>query len=107
MSPTDQLGLLRRICSEKSQAEVARKTGFSSAVVCGVLKGTYQGNTDGFLARVEEVYGTSTVGCPGLGEELPLSRCAVIRRREFNQAAVNPEWLRLWKVCRTCPQNAK
>ena len=105
MSPVDQLALLKRVCAESIQAEVARRLGVSPAIPCGVLKGTYQGDVGGFLTRVEEVYGSSTVECPGLGEPIALGRCAVYRKREF--AAINPEWVRMWKACRSCPHNAK
>ncbi len=107
MTNDERIALLRRVCAETSQAAVARRLGVSPAIPCGVLKGEYKGDSEGFLLRVEEVYGSTTVECPGLGEVIPLSRCAEARRRTFSHAAVNPEWLRLWKVCRVCPVNGK
>jgi len=103
MSPPELLALLRKVSHESSQAEVARKTGFSSAVVCGVLKGTYTGNTEGFLRRFEEIYGNSNVYCPGLRESLSLSRCATYRKRPWS--SINREWIRMHKACRTCDRN--
>jgi len=105
MSPADRLALLRKVCAEKSQAEVARRTGFSSAVVCGVLKGTYKGDSEGFLKRFEEVFGNSTVACPGLGESIPLGRCAAYRKRPWS--CVNHEWIRMYQACRNCANNSK
>jgi transcriptional regulator with XRE-family HTH domain len=108
MTRDEQLELARRMAAETSQAEVARRCGVSDAVVCGVLKGKYnETGTIRFLSTVEEEYGTSTVRCPGTGEEIPLSDCAANRRRHFHQAAVNPFDLALWKTCRICPQNQK
>jgi len=103
VNPNDRLALLRRVCAETSQAEVARRIGCSSAIPCGVLKGTYTGDTEGFLAKVEEIYGSGTVDCPGLGEQITLSQCAAYRKRPF--AAINPEWVRMNKACRACSHN--
>ncbi len=105
MSPADRIALLRRACAETSQAAVARRLSVSPAIPCGVLKGTYTGDTEGFLAKVEEVYGSSTIDCPGMDETLTLGQCAIFRKREF--AAINPEWVRMYKACRACKHHGK
>jgi transcriptional regulator with XRE-family HTH domain len=104
VSPSDRLQLLREKCdaAANGQAEVARRLGYSPAAVCQVLNGNYKGNTDRLLAKVEEVYGSSLVECPGLGQPLTLGQCAAYRQRSF--AAINPEWVRMSKACRACNQ---
>jgi len=103
MTATDRMQLLRDKCSGIGQAEVARKISYSSAAVCQVLNGNYKGNSNNLLAKVEEIYGSSTVDCPGLSETITLRQCAAFRRRPF--AAINPEWVRMYRACQTCNHN--
>ena len=105
MTAEDRLSLLRRVCDESSQAAVARRIGKSSAVICGILKGTYKGDTEGVLALIEEKWGSSSVSCPGLGESISLARCAAYRKRPW--ASINQEWIRMFNACRSCPHNGK
>jgi len=102
VNPNDRLALLRRVCAETSQAEVARRIGYSSSAVCQVLSGDYP-KPGNLLTKVEEIYGSGTVDCPGLGEQITLSQCAAFRKRPF--AAINPEWVRMNKACRACNHN--
>lgn len=106
MTAEDRMQLLRRVCAESSQAAVARRIGYSSAAICQILNGTYGAkNTDKILTKVEEIYGTTTVGCPGLGESIPLAKCAAYRKRPW--ASINHEWIRMYNACRACERNTK
>lgn len=98
----DWMRLLREAVDAASGTAVAKRLGYSPAVVSQVLKGKYAGRTDLVRQRVIEVYGATSVPCPVLGE-IPLSRCAAERNRPF--AATNPLRVRLWQTCPTCPFN--
>lgn len=102
MTQPDLLQLLRDKCAQLSQAEVARRLGYSPTAISQVLSGTYGGESSTILARVNEVFGSTVVSCPILGE-ISLGKCAEIRRRPF--AATNPTRVALYRACRTCSQN--
>jgi hypothetical protein len=100
MTTVDRMKLLRDKCAESSQAEVARRLGYSAAAINLVLKGTYStGSDNNILARVEEVYGSTMVKCPVLGD-ISLGKCAETRRRDF--AATNPVRIQLYRECKKC-----
>ena len=103
MTNTDRLGLLREAVAELgSQAKAARLLGYSSATISQVLAGQYKGALDGFLTRVEEVFGKSEVDCPILGK-IGYPVCVEERRKPFTTA--NPHRVRMYQVCRSCPHN--
>lgn len=103
MTNTDRLGLLREAVAELgSQAKAARLLGYSSATISQVLAGQYKGALDGFLTRVEEVFGRSTVQCPILGD-IPYPVCVDERRKPFTTA--NPHRVRMFQQCRACVNN--
>jgi transcriptional regulator with XRE-family HTH domain len=93
--------LLRKKCEELTQAEVARRLGYSASAVNQVLKGEYRGDPAQLLTRVEEVFGSTVVNCPVCGD-ISLGKCAANRRLPF--ASINPMRVRLWRECRNCEQ---
>ncbi len=99
MTTTDRMQLLREKCAEFGQAEVARRLGYSPSAINQALKGAYQGSLDNLLTRVEEIFGTSTVICPVLGE-ISLRKCSENRKRPF--AATNPLRVQLYRQCKKC-----
>lgn len=105
MTTSDQLLLLRDKVAELGQAEVARRIEYASSTISQILGGSYAGNPDNVLAKVEEVFGTSTVNCPYFGYPIPLSACAKHRTRPF--AATNPQRVQLFRACHSCPHNPK
>ena len=104
MTTTDRMQLLRKKCDETSQAQVARRLGYSPSAINQVLKGEYKGDPAQILTRVEEIFGSSTVNCPICGE-IPLGTCARNRRLPF--AAINPHRVKQWRECRTCEMEGK
>ncbi len=99
MTQRDRMDLLRAKCEETTQAAVARQLEYSASTINQALKGSYQGDLTNLLARVEEVFGKSTVICPVLGQ-ITLGKCAEHRRRPF--AATNPLRVQLYRACQTC-----
>lgn len=98
----DWMSLLRQAVTETSQGKVAARLGYSKAAINQVLNGSYTASTDAIARRVVEVYGDRDVACPVLGT-LPLARCAEERARPFS--ASNPLRVRLFRACRSCPNN--
>jgi len=91
--------LLRDRCAELGQAEVARRLDYSASAINQALKGGYQGSLDNLLTKVEEIFGSTTVMCPVLGE-ISLRKCSENRKRPF--AATNPLRVQLYRTCKKC-----
>ena len=95
--------VLRARCAETSQATVARRIGYSPAVISGILKGTYQGSLTAVEAAFRGVFMGQTVACPVLGE-IPPRACAEHQARPFG--AANPTHTELYRACRAgCPHS--
>lgn len=101
MTQPDQMGLLTAQVGKLGQAEVARQLGYSASAINQVVHGTYNGDVSTILAKVELVFGQSTVDCPELGE-ISLRKCAEMKARPF--AATNPMRVALYKACKQCDQ---
>jgi transcriptional regulator with XRE-family HTH domain len=101
MTREERLQLLADMCRKHGQAEVARRIGKSDSAVSQILSGSYQANPDGILQRVEEVFGTTVVACPVLGNIL-LGVCAEKRKLPF--AATNPRRVQLYAACQNCKE---
>lgn len=98
----DWVRQLAREADAGSQARAAARIGFSPAVVSLVLSNTYHGRLDRIEAAVRATLVDPTVDCPALGP-IPIDRCGTQRRRPFSTA--NPESVRLWRACQSCPRN--
>ena len=102
MGNEEWIQLMREECARTSQADVARRIGYSSGTVSAVLAGKYPGNLDRVKARFEDVYMGATVDCPVIGE-LSRDRCWEYQQRRHRPVATNPLRVQLAKACRTCP----
>jgi hypothetical protein len=103
MTNDDRMDLLQEAVETLgSQAKVGRRLGYSSTTVSQVLSGSYGGQLDAFLTRVEEVFGTTEMDCPILGV-ITLPVCVEERRKPFTTA--NPHRVRMFQACRRCPHN--
>ena len=105
MTMEDKLALLKKQVELSTQSAVAARLGYSPTTISQVLSGVYGGGTENVLNRVEEVYGTSTVQCPGLNQEITLGTCAAWRRKSKTFAATNPTRVRMYRACKNCPHN--
>lgn len=92
--------VLADACKQSSQSAVAKRIGYSAAVVSQVLKGSYKGDEARVQQAVEGALMGLTVDCPVLGE-IPRHVCLEYQKREF--AATNPVRVRLYHTCPTCP----
>lgn len=86
-----------------SGAAVARRLGYSPAVLSGVIAAKYRGN----VGRVEEVvrgaFMGASVSCPVLGD-IGRDRCRDEQRQPFR--ATSSLRARLYHACRNCPHAA-
>lgn len=101
---SDEITLLEKACAQSSQAAVARKLGYSPAVVNLVLKGTYTGDLNKVKRIIKVRLGTSHIECPVLGK-ISTDECTKEQGKPFS--ASNSHRVRLFKACRSCPFNTK
>ena len=97
----DWIDALRAACDASTQVTVARRIGYSAAVVSQVLKGTYAGDLGRVEGAVRGALMSETVDCPVLGE---IRRDACLRNQRATFSA-NGDPLRraLRGTCPTCP----
>lgn len=100
---SEWIAILAEECERSSQATVARRLGYSPAVINQVLKRTYKGDVNRVQAVVEGALMGRTVDCPVVGE-LPRNTCLDHQRAPF--AATNAQRVRLYRACRSgCPHS--
>lgn len=102
MTSVDRMELLRRVCAEHGQSNVARRIGRTPGCISQILSGTYKADSAIVLQLVEEAYGCTTIDCPVLGEPITLGRCAEERRKLPRNT--NPVARLLTQTCPTCEQ---
>lgn len=97
---------LARVCTETSQAAVARELGRSGAIISQVLRGIYPADTARIEERVRGLYMDGQVDCPALG---PLSTllCQDWREKSREFVVGNPKRTRMFRACLRCPRNQK
>ena len=100
MTDNDRIELLKEaVESHGSQAKIGKMLGYSPATISQVLSEKYPGDLGTLLAKVEEIFGSTTVECPILGTIL-LGQCVDERNKPFSSA--NPTRVRLYVACRKC-----
>ena len=104
MTRSERMHLLKKACLNHTQAEVARRIGYTNSTVSQIMSGIYKGSPDIVLQRVEEVFGSTTIDCPVLGV-ISLSKCADKRKLPF--AATSPRRVELYCACRECQGRGK
>lgn len=96
------LDVLGKTAARLGQPATAKLIGYSTAVVCAVLKGTYTGNLQRVEAAVNGALMGQSVDCPVIGE-LARNKCLDHQRAAF--AATNPQRVQLWLTCPGCTHN--
>ena len=103
--PDDALQALVAACKAPSnQAKVAARLKVSDATVSSALRGKYIGNVDRLAERIRGELLKQVVECPVLGE-ISARICQDEREKPFS--AHNSQAVRLYRACRTCPNNPK
>ena len=91
---------LQRAAAAEGQATVAKRIGYSTTVVCQVLRGKYKGDLSRVQRAVEGALMHATVDCPVIGD-IPLQRC--IEHQRAPKRFTNPMRVQLAHTCPTCP----
>lgn len=94
--------LLRAAREEHGPTAVGRTIGYSASVVIDVCEGRYKADPGRVKEAVMATIGAAEVTCPVLGV-IGLDACRKHRKAPFS--ATNPLRVRLWKACRSCPNN--
>lgn len=104
--PDDALQALRAACEAKgsNQAKVAARLKVSDATISSALRGKYIGNVERLAERIRGELLNTVVACPVLGE-ISARICQDEREKPFS--AHNSQAVRLWRTCRSCPNNPK
>jgi len=96
------LDLLRQKVTEQGRRKVEAELNISKTTLSQVLNEKYPGNLGNIAAKVTEAYSTERVIYPVLGS-ITVQRCATEQTKPF--AATNPQRIKLWKACQSCPLN--
>lgn len=92
--------LIAAVARLGSQTAVARDLGVSPAVVNHLLRDRYVGDVATMAERIRGQYMAETVNCPVMGE-LGRRHCLDYQSRPL--AHTNPQRVRLFHACKTCP----
>jgi hypothetical protein len=92
--------VLAEACKAQTSRALARRLGYSDAVISHVLGNKYPGDVARVLATVRGALMGETVLCPILGD---IGRDRCFREQATPFAATNSTRARLSHACKTCP----
>ena len=90
--------LLEAACQETSNADVAKKLGYSRGAISCVRRGCYAGDADKVLAKALDVFGR--VSCPYLRREITQNECRAVLGSAT--PSHDPAALAHRRACRSC-----
>lgn len=93
-------------CGRTSQNKVAAALDRSPAVISQVLRNIYPADTRQIADRVRGVFLDAKVPCVGLGE-VALQDCQDWRTKARTFTLGNPQRVRMFRACQTCPRFTK
>ena len=97
------LEVLASEADRTTQGKAAKRIGYSAAVVCNVLKGTYKGDLKAVKSAVLDTLMRGTLDCPVLGE-ISGEDCRVHQQKPF--AATSSHRVQVYRACRAgCPHS--
>lgn len=99
-----ELELLQNECKQESQASVAKRLGYSPAVINLFLKGKYTGDVEKLKRVIKQRLSKPYVECPIVGE-IKHAECS--RNQSMPFSAANSQRARLFKACQNCPYNIR
>lgn len=95
----EEVRALALACRADTARSVAKRLGYSDAVVSHVLANRYPGDIERVFAAIRGALMGETVVCPIL-DEIGRDRCLTEQKRPF--AATNSIRARLYHACQTC-----
>lgn len=99
-----ELELLQKACATEPQKAVAKRLGYSPAVINLFLKGKYTGDVEKFKRVVKQRLSKPFVDCPVLGE---IKHADCQRNQTMPFSAANSQRVKLFKACHECKFNLK
>ncbi len=99
--PPEWVLVLAENCDRISQPVAAQRIGMTTSVISDTLRNKYKGRVDRVRERVMGAFMGKTVDCPVLGDDLARDTC--LEKQKLPFAATNPERVRLFRMCPTCP----
>lgn len=101
----DWIAVLAEACDRSSQAEVAKRIGYSSSVVSNVLRKTYAGMMAVPEQAVRGALMGETVCCPVAGD-IPRDQCLRYQKKAAAFMATSAIAVQLYRACRGgCPHS--
>ncbi len=91
---------LAEACKAQTSRAVAKRLGYSDAVISHVLGNKYPGDMDKVFVVIRGAFLGETVVCPVL-DEIGKDRCLSEQAKPF--AATSSTRARLFHACKTCP----
>ncbi|MFD2676048.1 transcriptional regulator [Camelimonas lactis] len=95
----DEVVTLAEACTSQSANSVAKRIGYSNAVVSTILGNKYRGDVAKVFAAIRGALMGETVLCPIL-DEIGRDRCLSEQKRPFE--ATNSTRARLYHACKRC-----
>ncbi|MGJ8609676.1 MAG: hypothetical protein ACSHWY_01185 [Octadecabacter sp.] len=86
-----------------SQNKVAKRLGYSTAVVSQIISKKYPGDLQGIAQRVRMILMGSTVECPVDGT-IPETTCVEWKNNAKTLTSSNPTVVKMFRQCRKCPE---
>ncbi len=106
VNPPPYVQALAEACEMSgSQSQVAKRIGYSPAVVSTVLKNTYRGDLTAVEDRVRAVLMSDTVDCPAVGQEIELATCLEHQAHVKARNRSNAFRITMMRHCPNCPKS--
>lgn len=102
----DWIAALVRACDVASQNQVARRLGYTPAVVSQVIRNRYGAQMGAIEERVRAIYLGGDLDCPALGT-IGSETCLRWRDRSKALSSASPAIVRMFRACQVCHRNAR
>ena len=96
--------VLAEACDDASQSVVAKRIGYSSAVVSYALRRKYPGDLSAIEQAVKAAYMAEQADCPVMGR-ITLSTCLESQSHAKNGNRGSAHRARMFRACRACPKS--
>lgn len=100
----DWVAMLATACEIDNQTVVARRIGYSAAVVSTILMAKYPGDLTAVEKAVRGALGAAQIDCPVLGP-IPSNDCVSNQRQPLSTAS--PQSVKLYRTCPHCPHGRR
>ena len=104
-NPPDYISVLANACEmADSQSKVAKRLGYSAAVVSSMLKNKYGGDIGKFEDKVRAILMIEDVDCPAVAQTIQLVTCLEHQGHVKAGNRSNSFRMKMMHHCPSCPQ---